>query len=372
LFRTEFGTVVVQEDICNGCGYCIPACPYGVIDQREADGRAWKCTMCYDRLKSGLEPACSKACPTDSIQFGTLDHLRERAGRRVQQLQRAGVTSARLYGDDPNDGDGGDGAFFLLLDEPEVYGLPPDRWSPHRASLVGHERVRRPVDLHDGHAAVRLALIKHHGSGHFADSGDATGLLAGEAVRHHGASGDTGCVHPVRIDAVVDDELVDQAGQEVHVVGSTARSPGAAEAGVPGEVEPLRIGDDEVVHARCTIELSGAHHVLGRVAHAAEDQHQRRAASGLEGRRSEHPVGANLPVDAQLTVLDGWTRRRRRRFGLGAGAGGHHRHGRHHGHPRRRSPSSTPQVEVLHCGHHRTATTSSRPKIGPTRTPIRS
>ena len=126
LFRTEFGTVVVQEDICNGCGYCIPACPYGVIDQRKGDGRAWKCTMCYDRLKAGLEPACSKACPTDSIQFGTLDDLRERAGRRVEHLQRAGVTSARLYGDDPNDGVGGDGAFFLLLDEPEVYGLPPD------------------------------------------------------------------------------------------------------------------------------------------------------------------------------------------------------------------------------------------------------
>jgi formate dehydrogenase iron-sulfur subunit len=126
LFRTEFGTVVVQEDICNGCGYCIPACPYGVIDQRKGDGRAWKCTMCYDRLKDGLEPACSKACPTDSIQFGTLDELRERAGRRVEQLGSAGVTSARLYGDDPNDGVGGDGAFFLLLDEPEVYGLPPD------------------------------------------------------------------------------------------------------------------------------------------------------------------------------------------------------------------------------------------------------
>ena len=126
LFRTEFGTVVVQEDICNGCGYCIPACPYGVIDQREADGRAWKCTMCYDRLQGGREPACSKACPTDSIQFGTLEELRERAGRRVEHLQRAGVTSARLYGEDPNDGVGGDGAFFLLLDEPEVYGLPPD------------------------------------------------------------------------------------------------------------------------------------------------------------------------------------------------------------------------------------------------------
>jgi formate dehydrogenase iron-sulfur subunit len=126
LFRTEFGTVVVQPDVCNGCGYCIPACPYGVIDQRRGDGRAWKCTMCYDRLKVGEEPACSKACPTDSIQFGLLDDLRERAGQRVEQLHAAGMTSARLYGDDPNDGVGGDGAFFLLLDEPEIYGLPPD------------------------------------------------------------------------------------------------------------------------------------------------------------------------------------------------------------------------------------------------------
>jgi formate dehydrogenase iron-sulfur subunit len=126
LFRTEFGTVVVQEDICNGCGYCIPACPYGVIDQREGDGRAWKCTLCYDRLSDGMEPACAKACPTNSIQFGPLDELRERAGRRLAQLHEAGVADARLYGEDPDDGVGGDGAFFLLLDEPEVYGLPPD------------------------------------------------------------------------------------------------------------------------------------------------------------------------------------------------------------------------------------------------------
>jgi formate dehydrogenase iron-sulfur subunit len=126
LFRTEFGTVVVQEDICNGCGYCIPACPYGVIDQRKDDGRAWKCTLCYDRLGEGQEPACAKACPTDSIQFGPLDELRERADARVAALQDAGVSEARLYGRDPNDGVGGDGAFFLLLDEPEVYGLPPD------------------------------------------------------------------------------------------------------------------------------------------------------------------------------------------------------------------------------------------------------
>ncbi|MFD7919319.1 4Fe-4S dicluster domain-containing protein [Streptomyces sp. NPDC059740] len=126
LFRTEFGTVVVQEDICNGCGYCVPACPYGVIEQRPGDGRAFKCTLCYDRLGAGQEPACAKACPTDSIQFGPLEELRERAAARVGQLHAAGVPEARLYGEDPGDGVGGDGAFFLLLDEPEVYGLPPD------------------------------------------------------------------------------------------------------------------------------------------------------------------------------------------------------------------------------------------------------
>jgi formate dehydrogenase iron-sulfur subunit len=126
LFRTEFGTVVVQEDICNGCGYCVPACPFGVLDKREQDGRVWKCTLCYDRLKDDKEPACAQACPTDSIQFGELDDLRERAAARLDRLRAAGLQSARLYGDDPGDGVGGFGAFFLLLDEPEVYSLPPD------------------------------------------------------------------------------------------------------------------------------------------------------------------------------------------------------------------------------------------------------
>jgi formate dehydrogenase iron-sulfur subunit len=126
LFRTEFDTVVVQSDICNGCGYCVSACPFGVIDKREGDGRAWKCTLCYDRLKAGREPACATACPTGSIQFGLLDDLRERAAARVDSLHAAGVADARLYGHDPADGVGGAGAFFLLLDDPEVYGLPPD------------------------------------------------------------------------------------------------------------------------------------------------------------------------------------------------------------------------------------------------------
>lgn len=132
LFRTEFGTVVVQPDICNGCGYCVSGCPYGVIDRREDDGRAWKCTLCYDRLRGGLEPACAKACPTESIQYGPLDELRERADRRLEELHEAGTGEARLYGRDPGDGVGGDGAFFLLLDEPEVYGLPPDPVVPTR------------------------------------------------------------------------------------------------------------------------------------------------------------------------------------------------------------------------------------------------
>src|SRR5437762_13154433 len=94
IFRTEFGTVVVQEDVCNGCGYCVPACPFGVIDKREEDGRVWKCTLCYDRVGVGLEPACAKACPTDSIQFGPLEELRDRARLRIAILNDRGVPAA--------------------------------------------------------------------------------------------------------------------------------------------------------------------------------------------------------------------------------------------------------------------------------------
>ncbi len=133
LFRTEFGTVVVQDDICNGCGYCVPACPFGVIDRRigekgvtKNEGIAQKCTLCYDRMGDGLTPACAQACPTQSIQYGDVDELRVRAQARVDTLHEQGVHDARLYGESTHDGIGGLGAFFLLLDEPEVYGLPPD------------------------------------------------------------------------------------------------------------------------------------------------------------------------------------------------------------------------------------------------------
>jgi formate dehydrogenase iron-sulfur subunit len=134
IFRTEFGTVVIQDDVCNGCGYCVTACPFGVITKRElgGDGGMHKCTLCYDRLQDGMEPACAKACPTDSIQFGPLDELIERARERCGDLVEAGVSEARLYLADENDGIGGAGAFFLLLDEPEVYGLPPQPVVPSK------------------------------------------------------------------------------------------------------------------------------------------------------------------------------------------------------------------------------------------------
>ncbi len=128
IIRTEFGSVFIQPDVCNGCGYCVSACPFGVVDRREDDGRAWKCTLCYDRQKGGMVPACAKACPTASIQFGELGELRERARGRVEQLHARGVDEAYLYGEDAASQPGTDGlhAFFLLCDQPEVYNLPPD------------------------------------------------------------------------------------------------------------------------------------------------------------------------------------------------------------------------------------------------------
>ena len=132
IVRTEFDTVYVQPDICNGCGYCVVGCPFGVIDRREDDGRAWKCTLCYDRLKGDLEPACAKACPTESIRFGDLDDLRRRAEERVARLHQRGVDAAYLYGANVADQPGTEGlnAFFLLVDRPEVYNLPPEPEAP--------------------------------------------------------------------------------------------------------------------------------------------------------------------------------------------------------------------------------------------------
>ncbi|UVY83576.1 4Fe-4S dicluster domain-containing protein [Brachybacterium sp. NBEC-018] len=145
IFRSEFGSVVVQSDVCNGCGTCVGACPFGVIERRDDGtvsakvdreepvphrGTANKCTLCYDRLVDGEQPACSATCPTQSITFGDREDLVEEARARLAQMHSQGRTEARLYGANSDDGVGGTGSVFLLLDEPEVYGLPPDPQVP--------------------------------------------------------------------------------------------------------------------------------------------------------------------------------------------------------------------------------------------------
>ncbi|HEV2579350.1 MAG TPA: 4Fe-4S dicluster domain-containing protein [Ktedonobacteraceae bacterium] len=134
IIRTEFDTVYVQQDICNGCGYCVVACPFGVIARDDHGSHtASKCTLCYDRLKDDMTPACAKACPTASIQFGEVGQLKARARERLGLLRERGVVEAQLYGANDAILEGGLNSFFLLLDEPEVYNLPsnPSRPSTH-------------------------------------------------------------------------------------------------------------------------------------------------------------------------------------------------------------------------------------------------
>jgi formate dehydrogenase iron-sulfur subunit len=123
IVRTEFGGVFIQPDICNGCGYCVVTCPFGVVDRRPDDGRAFKCTFCYDRQKAGLQPACAAACPTQSIQFGEIGELRERAAARVEELKARGIDDTIVY--DPIESSvGGTHAIFVLRGKPEEYNLP--------------------------------------------------------------------------------------------------------------------------------------------------------------------------------------------------------------------------------------------------------
>ncbi len=124
IFRNEFGAVYVQSDVCNGCGYCVVTCPFGVIGRREGDGRVFKCTLCYDRQLSGLIPACAKACPTESIRFGPLEELEARAEKRVADLRARGYEDALLY-TAAGTSVGGVHAMSLILGDPEAYGLPP-------------------------------------------------------------------------------------------------------------------------------------------------------------------------------------------------------------------------------------------------------
>jgi formate dehydrogenase iron-sulfur subunit len=137
IIRNEFGDVYVQPDICNGCNYCVPSCPFGVIGFNSHTGEAAKCTLCYDRQKIGEEPACAKACPTTSIQFGDLDDLRIRAKKRVETLHERGETAAYLYGVDEDTTVGDLNSIFLLMDRPSVYNLPEKPKLPQDNVLPG-------------------------------------------------------------------------------------------------------------------------------------------------------------------------------------------------------------------------------------------
>jgi formate dehydrogenase iron-sulfur subunit len=130
LVRTSLGNVVVQQDVCNGCRACIAACPYGVISYNQNTGRVNKCTLCDDRIHNGLETACAKACPTDSIVYGDVEDLRGKARQRVETLKQLGYAKAQLYGD--TDILGGLNVFYLLLDEPEMYGQPRNPQLPQK------------------------------------------------------------------------------------------------------------------------------------------------------------------------------------------------------------------------------------------------
>jgi formate dehydrogenase iron-sulfur subunit len=128
--HNDFLNVYIQPDVCNGCAYCVAACPFGVITRSEMDGHAHKCTLCFDRQRDDLVPACAKACPTQSIQFGPIDELRARARQRVEELHKRGTSGAYLYGDNASDTYSALSSFYLLVDRPSVYGLPEQPFNP--------------------------------------------------------------------------------------------------------------------------------------------------------------------------------------------------------------------------------------------------
>jgi len=129
IVRTEFGGVLIQPDVCNGCAYCVVACPFGVVAKNEDDGRAFKCTFCYDRQKAGLEPACAKACPTESIKFGEIHQLRAEASERVRVLQERGMDDATFY-DPTHTSVQGTHAMFIVRGDPRTFNLPPNPQAP--------------------------------------------------------------------------------------------------------------------------------------------------------------------------------------------------------------------------------------------------
>ena len=128
------GIVDFVEENCIGCGSCVTGCPFNVPRISKKDNKAYKCTLCSDRVSVGLEPACVKVCPTGAITFGSKEDMIEHAEERIVDLKERGYQNAGLY--DPQ-GVGGTHVMYVLkhADKPEIYhGLPAD---PHISPMVG-------------------------------------------------------------------------------------------------------------------------------------------------------------------------------------------------------------------------------------------
>lgn len=156
IIHTEFANVYIQPDICNGCSSCISACPFGVITRSELDGHSYKCTMCYDRLRDGLEPACARACPTWAINFGPIEDMRQQAEARLKQLHDRGIPQANLYGVEATADYSALHNFYLLLAEPAVYGLPDRAVNPH--NYLKGDYIRSALGLLVALATVLAAI----------------------------------------------------------------------------------------------------------------------------------------------------------------------------------------------------------------------
>ncbi|MFC1949363.1 4Fe-4S dicluster domain-containing protein [Chloroflexota bacterium] len=115
--------VVIDQEWCIGCGYCVQACPFDVPHKDEHLGTARKCTFCIDRTGNGEEPACAEACPTGAIQFGERTDLITAARAQVEELKGNGYPDANLYGENES---GGLHILYVLTDRPSVYGLPEE------------------------------------------------------------------------------------------------------------------------------------------------------------------------------------------------------------------------------------------------------
>lgn len=120
------GIVDFNQEHCIGCGYCVAGCPFDIPRISQKDSKAYKCSLCSDRVAVGQAPACVKACPTGSIMFGTKEDMIHQAEERVAELNERGYQNAGLYNPE---GVGGTHVMYVLhhADRPELYNdLPKD------------------------------------------------------------------------------------------------------------------------------------------------------------------------------------------------------------------------------------------------------